>query len=758
MANKKITVTDSAAEEPMVPDETQKVVVRVKRSAEPEEQVSVAEEMPVIDEPIEQPVAKKTIKIVPKIIDNSVSEAISTAPSAPPLPKKIANKISVTITEHESEAMPQVVVEAAREDDKDSVAQAIGAEPSIDFIPEEDTEKEPETTESAEDSVDTELTAIDDSQADDIETIDLSDSITESEETKESGVPKYKPPDGPMPFKRAEQSTLDVKTPLSGVSRASSSQTATLLTDEDEAIAKAFEVKPIHHKQRRLLRPWVLGLFVLILVILGLGAIPKTRNIILNIFGVHGMVTVTVVDSTLQTPVQGAQVSIGSSDATTNMLGVATLDKVKLGKDNVNVAKTAYATQTKQVMVSSGTTRLGSVELVAVGNHYTFDVIDTVSGKSIAQATATSGQASAVENGKGQIILVAEASPGAAVTITATGYQTTTISLPSSTTSATNVQLIPSGPELFVAEQAGTYNVYKADVTGQHKQLLLAGSGYETSQMSLVPDVAGDQAALVSTRDDQRNNDGDLLQTLTLIDTSSGAATTADHADQLKIIGWFGDRIVYVTTNTDTATTDPARYQLISYDYKTKQRLELDHANYFNDVLAADGFIYYASSNSDISGSSAFIKIAADGSGKQTLLNSEVLHIFRTDYNDLVLVTATSRYAYTLNGGQPVITTNTYDGTGRLYVDSPDGKNSVYVDTRDDTQVLVVYNKTTQQETVLTQPAGLAYPIRWLNNSTLIYRVTTGGISADYAIGINGGTGKKITDVVSTNGLELWNY
>jgi hypothetical protein len=44
----------------------------------------------------------------------------------------------------------------------------------------------------------------------------------------------------------------------------------------------------------------------------------------------------------------------------------------------------------------------------------------------------------------------------------------------------------------------------------------------------------------------------------------------------------------------------------------------------------------------------------------------------------------------------------------------------------------------------------MAYPVRWLTDTTILYRVTTGSEVADYAVTTAGGQTRKVTDVVST--------
>jgi hypothetical protein len=64
--------------------------------------------------------------------------------------------------------------------------------------------------------------------------------------------------------------------------------------------------------------------------------------------------------------------------------------------------------------------------------------------------------------------------------------------------------------------------------------------------------------------------------------------------------------------------------------------------------------------------------------------------------------------------------------------------------------VLYVHDESTGKDTKLTAQSGLSYPVRWLSDTVLEYRVATNGVASNYVISINGGTPKKIADVTST--------
>ena len=500
----------------------------------------------------------------------------------------------------------------------------------------------------------------------------------------------------------------------------------------------------------------IAGVVVLLLI---LAILPPTRSFALNLVGVRGTAEVTVLDNTTSLPLKNAKVQLGSETGVTNASGDVTLKHVKLGKQTLTVQKVAFAVSTSKVNVSWGTNHLGQVALRAVGTQYHFSLTDFVSGKPIAAAQASSGQANATSDTKGLVILTANSDNASSlqVTFSATGYHSQTISVPVGITTTTNVALTIAREEVYISKQSGKYDVYKSDVDGKNKTLLLAGTGNENDQITLVSHPTDEEAALVSTRDSVHDSDGYLEQTLTLINVSSGAPLTIEHSDRVQLVDWIGNRLVYVLIKPGSSAANPERYEIMSYDYTTKQRLEIAHANYFNDIESAGGIIYYASSNNYGGGVSQFGKVNADGTGQQVLLTDEVWNMFRVDYTDFSLSGATGWYNYVLGATKPTtVSTAPTTNTNRVYSDSPDGKHSLWVDSRDGKGALVAYDTTAKKDTVVTEQSGLTYPVRWLNNSTVIYRVSTPQETADYVISMQGGSAKKIADVTDVSGFGLW--
>ncbi len=499
-------------------------------------------------------------------------------------------------------------------------------------------------------------------------------------------------------------------------------------------------------------------IFILLVAIATVIAVPQTRYFTLNSVGVRSSVSLTVVDVGTQLPLKNVSVSVDGRQAKTDSKGYVRLTDIHLGQQTITIHRVAFAPVTKGVTVGWGSNPLGNVVLTATGARYTISVKDFVSNKPIADVEADSGVAAAVADKNGVITLTlddnVDTSGTADIAITAKDYRTENISLNLATTENTSVTMVPFGKEVFITKQSGKYDLVAMDIDGRNRTTLLGGSGNENNNISLAVDGAGKRAALVSTRDNVRDTDGYLMSTLTLVDTGSGAATVLEHAEQIQLIDWIGTRIIYEQAMASGSASNPQRYKLMSFDYITNAKVQLATANQFNAALSAGGLIYFAVSHTDPAAKPALYRVRPDGTSRQTVLDKEAWSMFRSDFKTLKIQTPEGWFVYDLNAGLQQSTPAT-NFQSRLY--SANGQHNIWVDNRDGQGVLVDYNSATGKDTVLHMQGGLSYPVRWLNNRTIIYRAVTSQEVADYAVSVTGGEVKKITDATSTYGFSQTN-
>lgn len=540
-----------------------------------------------------------------------------------------------------------------------------------------------------------------------------------------------------------------------------------VLAAEDAEVAKAFSSKPesLKDKLKRLYQQWWdnkrvryatfagLGLSVLLL-----GAIPPSRYFVLNTAGVRSKASIIVLDDSTDRPLKNVQVTLGSVSAKTDITGKATFAKIRLGRQTLKIEKRAFAAMTKKVTIGWGSNPLGNSQIQPVGAQYVFYVSDWLSNKAVTSAEASSGEFNAVSDKEGKIVLTIDASDNEDldVTVHAKEYRDEVLKLDLSNKAQVDVKLVAKRKQAFVSKRSGKYDLYKIDVDGKNEQLVLAGTGNESENLTLISHPTDEEVAFVSTRDNVRNKDGYLLSTLTIIDLDDNSTETVAQSEEIRLLGWSSERLVFVQVAAGASAGNPKRQRLVSYDYKTNEKQELASSNNFNDLTLIGNTVYYAPGNLyNSSAANHFYSQRVDGANKTSLLDGEIWTVFRNSYDGLVLSGNDSWYDYTVGEAKAIRRSGAPNNLqDRIYTNSPDGKTSLWVDERDGKNTLLLHNIQSDNDKTLKAQAGLMSPIRWLNNSTLVYRIQTPGESADYVMSVNGGEAKKIRDVTRTN--DIW--
>lgn len=504
-------------------------------------------------------------------------------------------------------------------------------------------------------------------------------------------------------------------------------------------------------------------LAIVFVAIVAVAVVPTSRYFTLNMVGIRASTSFNIVDEKTGQPLKNVEVSIGDKTSKTDKEGHAKLEKIKLGPQEIIASKPAFADSTQNVTVGWGSNPLGDIKLTAVGSRYTVNVADFLSDKPIAGAEAISGEASAVANDKGEIVLVVpdEKEGSVDVQILAENYRTETLSLAVGEKNPQNLKLVPVRKQAFVSKRSGNYDLYKIDVDGKNEEKVLAGTGSEKSEgMIIMPHSKKDIVAFVSTRGDKYNRDGFALSSLSLVDLETNEALDIAQSERIQLIDFIDDKLIFVKISEGESAASPNRHKLISYDVESGQEKELASTNYFNDITSANGLIYYAPAVYQVNGAVGLYRIKPDGTDKYSIFGEEVWNLLRTNYDKISASVQQSWYEYNLttsqfskSGGAPAVLKS------RVYADSPNKKKSVWVDERDGKGVLLLHNtESNEDDQILKTQSGLSNPVRWLDNEHVIYRVSNNSETADYVININGGEPRKIADVTNTAGLDRWYY
>ncbi|MEK9196005.1 MAG: hypothetical protein AAB914_01415, partial [Patescibacteria group bacterium] len=135
-----------------------------------------------------------------------------------------------------------------------------------------------------------------------------------------------------------------------------------------------------------------------------------------------------------------------------------------------------------------------------------------------------------------------------------------------------------------------------------------------------------------------------------------------------------------------------------------------------------------------------------------------VWNILRQNYESLNISVGQQWYEYGLDDaklnklpGAPATTDS------KVIIDNTNNQSAL-VDQRDGKGVLLLYDKSTKKDKQLVSEPGIANPIYWLNNDTLVFRISNNSEIADYAISVHGGEKKKIASVTNTAGIDRWYY
>lgn len=551
-----------------------------------------------------------------------------------------------------------------------------------------------------------------------------------------------------------------------------------ILDAQDKEVEKAFamnEKKPNFLKrfwQNKIARRTFLTL--LIGGLLFIGIYPTTRYYILNSAGVRSSASIRVLDESTQQPLKNVSVAIGESSGQTNDQGIASLSGVKLGDQKLTINRKAFAEKQTDITIGWGSNPLGDTSITPTGLQYAFKIQDYLSGKPIEKAEAYSGDSSAFSDKEGKILLTLDTTGDEPISIKikASGYREETIKDDGSGTEKTkSVNLVASQKQLFISKRSGKYDVYKIDADGKNEELVLSGTGSENSDITLSINPQGTFAALVSTRDNTRTEEGSLKSTLTLIDTDSNNTKAVDSSERIQINGWIADRLVYVKVNETKKKNGVSTHDLISYDYVNDSKTVIAEKMFFNDVEIAGDRIFYAPSVEYLSGTEdttspkidktnlGLFSVDSVGGNKQVLLTKEIWSITRQDFETIVVSSNNDWYEYKLNGGQAnKLSGAPADQNGRIYANNGSANKSLWVDNRDGKGVLLMYDPAKAEDKILVSQSGLSNPIRWLNDTTAVFRVDTDQETADYVISTKGGEAKKIVDVTNTRGAESWYF
>lgn len=370
-----------------------------------------------------------------------------------------------------------------------------------------------------------------------------------------------------------------------------------LLAAEDAQIAEAFEPKKPGGKFKRFAKSKWTWVGVIILLIIAAGLVPFTRYKLGALF-LKQQYSLAVMDSKTGTPVSDAEVDLGKLSSKTDQNGIVRFDS-PVGNEKLIVKKKYYQNYSSTVLVPITTQGSTRVQLIATGRQVPVKVVNKITNKPLADAEirVLDTEAKTDQFGQATIVLPTTASTQTAE-VSLNGYNTakTKIEITGKAVPANTFMLTPAGKVYFLSNLSGNIDVVKANLDGSDRQTVLAGTGNEDPNGTvLLASRDWQYLALISKRD------GGQYAKLYIINTSSGQVTTADDTpSNFEAIGWQNHDFIYDTTRSDVPAWTKGHEVLNSYDADTGKDTALDSSL---SIGNANSYLYQAFYGFTITGS-----------------------------------------------------------------------------------------------------------------------------------------------------------
>jgi hypothetical protein len=505
-------------------------------------------------------------------------------------------------------------------------------------------------------------------------------------------------------------------------------------------------------------RTWAI-IVLLLLIVFGL---PVTRYKLLGLV-IKRDVSITVIDSKTSSPVSSAQVLVAGKAARTDANGRAKL-KVPIGKKKLSVTKKYFTDYSSSVFVGFKAPPIQKVKLVATGRQVPVTIINTISGKPLANAEIKVLGTNAKTNSEGQAIVVlpTRATKDSA-TITLSGYNqaTVNVTVTDKQDAANTFKLTPSGHVYFLSNLSGTIDVVKTNLDGSGRQTVVTGTGKEDSSTTLLATRDWRYVVLAAKRDTR--------QALYLIDTSNDKMTQFDSSNaSYTLVGWSGHNFIYDLVSNTVPESQSGHELLKSYDADNAQLNQLDQNQaegsgdnygyqgfgnfYILDTTVAYTVRWYTSGNFDLNSKTNSIRaaqpghqnkkdyqtFAAAGNGyiQSALYKPTAVHFEISNYRDNSVV-----YYNFENQAVTTVTLDQADITKSYptYLVSPAGTQTFWTELRDGKNALLIGDASGGKSKQIGSFSEYT-PYGWYSdnyvlvskNGSELYIMPAGGLAAGY--------------------------
>lgn len=474
---------------------------------------------------------------------------------------------------------------------------------------------------------------------------------------------------------------------------------------------------------------------------------PHSRYAILNSAGVRSRASLTVIDETMRLPIGRVNVSIGGTSVQTDSEGLARLQEVRLGRNELKISAPGYETFQKHIIVGWGSNPLGQFTLKPQGRQQPVRVTNLITGKPISDAVVDIPEATTKSDKDGQAKVSVRDPAATKITVTAraSGFLEKKIEITLGD-AVPDIALTPSGKHVFAQREAGKLNVYSSNLDGTGKEKILAGSGLENAETAIVVSPNADYAAVVSTRDNERDARGYLKRTLVIIDLETKNANTIEHAEQLQLITWKSEGLVYVLGDS----TQQPRQSITLYQPDTNQKSRLAASDEFGGVTPMPRYLLFVT-DSDKEETKQLISQKYNGEDRKVVLTGDIWSVIRTTYTAVSIQVSDGWRSYDTNSTALETINTPAQITTTQYTDNNDNSWSVWSQQRLGLGTISAWNISEKVGHQVYAKDGVGSPLRF-SGQYIIFRVSNGQETADYVTSLDGGAPQKITDVAMTYG------
>lgn len=525
---------------------------------------------------------------------------------------------------------------------------------------------------------------------------------------------------------------------------------------------------------------WISFVVLLLVVAIAAWFIQPSRWWIANLFGGNNTLTIKTI-----TPGEGKSkaadlskvaVTVNGKSYTTDDDGTVKVSGVPYGKSMISAKKTGYqdANYTATLdfdpffhvfggKAQDDAARNVELSMTATGIPVSFKVVDWLSGQPITTGEFKVSDVVAEPDSQGLVSLKIPGTDDSKVMVSASfggKYIDKDFEVALGSATPETVSFVPGGKQYFISNRSGVLTVYSSNLDGSDVQPIVVGTGQEDGAIAFAVSPDGKYGVLSSSRDGERNAKKELLQRLYVVDLSTKQITRVDEANNIRFADWSGNTLVYTTSGYDaTGNNYISTLRSVDTDSKRVNNFESSDGSISVQTVAYDEVVYgkYVYSGDDKS-QSPILRVANVNGTSMTTLGNRYENYVQLDFDRVAFKTEQDQawHEYNLNTdslksiAQPLnssteqqyLSTANSSGSKRLMIDRIDGKYT-----------LKVKDTGTGEVKVLSSAAGLGGPIRWIND-VIVYRVVTQQETADYAVSLNGGEPKKITDVTATGSTQ----